>query len=120
MANEYLNRRDQMFPRLTPAQVARVAAIGERRQVKAGEVLFRPGEQNSSFFVVVRGGLEIVRFQGEREAPITTHGPGEFTGEINMLSARRSLVRGPRRRGRRGHRRRPRPPAQRWSSATPS
>jgi thioredoxin reductase (NADPH) len=94
MANEYLNRRDQMFPRLTPAQVARVASIGARRQVKAGEVLFRPGEQNSSFFLVMRGGLEIVRFEGEREAPITTHGPGEFSGEINMLSARRNLVLG--------------------------
>ena len=29
------------------------------------------------------------------------HGPGEFTGEINMLSARRSLVRGAHRHGRR-------------------
>src|SRR5213076_2185417 len=29
-----------------------------------------------------------------REERITVHGPGEFTGEINMLSARRNLVRG--------------------------
>jgi thioredoxin reductase (NADPH) len=31
---------------------------------------------------------------GEREEPVVLHGPGQFTGEINMLSARRSLVRG--------------------------
>src|SRR4030095_9684550 len=29
-----------------------------------------------------------------REQPIVVHGPGEFTGEINMLSARRALVLG--------------------------
>ena len=28
-----------------------------------------------------------------REEPVVVHGPGQFTGEINMLSARRSLVR---------------------------
>src|SRR4029078_6032898 len=34
-----------------------------------------------------------LRLIGEREEPVTKHHAAEFTGEINMLSARRSLVR---------------------------
>lgn len=83
-----------MFPRLTPAQIERVSNIGSRRDVHAGDVLFDVGDQNTSFFVVVSGTIDVVRMIGDREEPVTVHHPGEFTGEINMLSARRSLVRG--------------------------
>jgi thioredoxin reductase (NADPH) len=44
--------------------------------------------------VVIEGAVEIVRPLDGREEQITVHRPGEFTGEINMLSARRTLVRG--------------------------
>jgi thioredoxin reductase (NADPH) len=94
MANPYVDRAEQMFPRLTPAQIERISAVGRQRQVRAGEVLFELGEQNTRFYVVVDGAIEIVRPMGDREEPIVVHGPGQFTGEINMLSARRSLVRG--------------------------
>jgi thioredoxin reductase (NADPH) len=43
--------------------------------------------------VVVTGMLEIVRETRETETLIHTHGPGQFTGEANMLSGRRALVR---------------------------
>src|SRR3989454_5333885 len=94
MTDPYVDRRDQMFPRLTPAQIGRISAVGERRSVRSGEVLFELGEQNTRFFVVIEGAVEIVRPFDGGEEPITVHGPGQFTGEINMLSARRSLVRG--------------------------
>src|SRR5437867_5035882 len=94
MTDPYVDRRDQMFPRLTPAQIGRISAVGERRSVRAGEVLFELGEQNTRFFVVIEGAVEIVRPVDGHEERITVHGPGEFTGEINMLSARRTLVRG--------------------------
>ncbi len=94
MTDPSLGRRDQMFPRLSPAQLGRIAAVGERRPIRSGEVLFELGEQNIRFFVVIEGAIEIVRPGDGREEQITVHGPGEFTGEINMLSARRTLVRG--------------------------
>src|SRR5215510_1389549 len=93
MTEMYAERRDQMFPRLTQAQIARISGVGERRKVHSGEVLFELGEQNTRFFVVIEGAIEIVRPVDGREERITVHGPGEFTGEINMLSARRNLVR---------------------------
>jgi thioredoxin reductase (NADPH) len=94
MTDPYLGRRDQMFPRLTPAQMGRIRAVGERRSIRAGEVLFELGEQNTRFFVVIEGAVEVVRPVDGREEQVIVHGPGEFTGEINMLSARRALVRG--------------------------
>ena len=80
MANEYLNRRDQMFPRLTPAQIARVAGIGERRQVKAGEVLFELGEQNTLLLRRGRGGLEIVRLSRRTRGARHPARPGRVHG----------------------------------------
>jgi thioredoxin reductase (NADPH) len=84
---------EQMFPVLTPAQIARIAAHGTARPVQQGEVLMEVGDHNVPFFVVVKGRLEVVRPSGGTETLVTTHEPGQFTGEVNMLSGRRSLVR---------------------------
>jgi thioredoxin reductase (NADPH) len=89
-----MDRGAQMFPQLTPAQIDRISTIGRRRDVHAGDILFDVGEQNTRFFVVLSGTLDVVRLIGEREEPLVVHRAGEFTGEVNMLSARRSLVRG--------------------------
>jgi thioredoxin reductase (NADPH) len=88
-----VDRTAQMFPKLTAPQVDRISSIGHRRDVRAGEVLYDVGDQNTRFFVVLSGEIEVVRMIGEREEPVTKHLAAEFTGEINMLSARRSLVR---------------------------
>jgi thioredoxin reductase (NADPH) len=92
MPDPVADRRAQMFPELNAAQIARVAAVGTQRKVHAGEVAYRVGDRNTSFFVVVAGELEVVRPVAEGEAPVVVYGPGQFTGELNMLSARRSLT----------------------------
>jgi thioredoxin reductase (NADPH) len=86
-------RDDRMFPRLTPAQLARIASVGEQRRIRAGEVLIEFGEQHTRFFVVIDGAIEVVRPVDAHEDAVTVLGPGQFTGEVNMLSARRALVR---------------------------
>jgi thioredoxin reductase (NADPH) len=93
MADAFLDRRAQMFPRLTDAQIERLSHIGTLRETRVGEVLFSPGDQHTSFFVIMRGAVEILRDVEGKEERVTVHSPGEFTGEINMLSARGSLVR---------------------------
>ena len=93
MAPDIMERAAQMFPKLTPAQIDRISSIGHRREVRAGEMLYDVGDQNTRFFVVLAGEIEVLRLIGEREEPVTKHHAAEFTGEINMLSARRSLVR---------------------------
>jgi thioredoxin reductase (NADPH) len=88
------SRVEQMFPKLTPSQISRIEARGKMRTVDVGEVLVEQGDSAIPFFVVVSGELEVVHPSGGKvETLITTHGFGEFTGEVNMLSGRRSMVR---------------------------
>ena len=85
-----------MFPTLTPEQIARIAAHGRVRPIREGEVLVEAGDHDVPFFVVKSGRIEIVRPSGgagASETLIVIHEPGQFTGEVNMLSGRRSLVR---------------------------
>ena len=44
----------QMFPILTPAQQARIAAHGRVRQVPAGEALVEADDHGKKFFVVIK------------------------------------------------------------------
>ena len=89
-----LDARTQAFPVLTAAQIARVRPGSKLRKVKPGEILFQPGDTEVPFFVLLSGNMEIVQPDLAGERPITTHGPGEFTGEITMISGQRCLVRG--------------------------
>jgi thioredoxin reductase (NADPH) len=84
---------EQMFPALTPALIARIAQHGRARPVERGEVLVEAGDQVVPFFVIKSGQVEIVQPSGGTETLVTVHGPGHFTGEINMISGRRALVR---------------------------
>ncbi len=86
-------RADQIFPTLTPEQIERVAALGKRRTVSQGEILIEAGAPAMPFFVVVSGAVDIVQPDGASETHIVTHEPGQFTGEMNMISGRRTLVR---------------------------
>jgi thioredoxin reductase (NADPH) len=85
---------DAMFPSLDDAQIARLRPLGEPRSVAQGEIVFDLGDSNHGIFVVLEGSLEVraVSNQGE-ESIIRTVGPRAFTGEVNLLSGRRSLVR---------------------------
>src|SRR5260221_249139 len=55
MAKTSAERNERMFPRLTAAQIARVAAIGTPRKVAAGEVLSEVGDPNISFYGLLQG-----------------------------------------------------------------
>ena len=87
------SQREKIFPKLTPVQISRITLHGRIRSVQSGKVLIEQGDRTVPFFVVITGEVEILRPLGARETLVTVHGPGEFTGEVNMLSGRRSLVR---------------------------
>jgi thioredoxin reductase (NADPH) len=84
---------ERMFPTLTPAQIKRIVAHGRTRPIRRGEVLVEAGDPVVPFFVVTVGQVEIIRPSSAAEVLITVHGPGQFTGEVNLLSGRRALAR---------------------------
>jgi thioredoxin reductase (NADPH) len=86
------SRSEDVFPVLTAGQMARMAAHGRIRPVAAGDVLAQPGQLSVSFFLLRSGLLDIIRPDGpSREAIVATISPGQFTGEVNMISGRRAL-----------------------------
>ena len=85
-------RREQLFPTLTQSQIARIAAAGKKRPITAGEMLIKQGEVAAGLFVLVSGEIEIIQPSPQGDVLITSHTPGSFTGELNMLSGRRALV----------------------------
>jgi thioredoxin reductase (NADPH) len=87
------SQREKIFPKLTPVQISRIAAHGRTRSVQPGEVLIEQGDTSVPFFAIAIGEIEIVRPFGTHETLVTIHSSGEFTGEVNMLSGRRSLIR---------------------------
>src|SRR5581483_10929701 len=89
-----LDARTQTFPVLSTAHIERIRPLARTRPVQPGDILFEPGDKAIPFFVVLSGNMEIVQPSLDGERLVTTHGPGEFTGELAMISAQRSLVRG--------------------------
>jgi thioredoxin reductase (NADPH) len=81
---------DRLFPTLTDAQVARIAARGRRRPIAAGDVLVEVGDRTVRFFVVVSGELEVSDPAGKL---IVRHRTGQFSGEATMITGRRPMAR---------------------------
>ncbi len=82
-----------MFPVLTAAQCERIAAHGRRRATAQGEVLYDVGAMPLPFIVVVSGEIELLHPSEPTDTLIQALGPGQFTGEFNLLAGRRALAR---------------------------
>ncbi len=93
-----LGARDhQMFPVLNAEQLqtAKRFASGPARVFAAGEQVYAIGEQGVAAWLVLEGTIDVVRRDGlSHEAPITTHGPGQLTGEVNQLAGRPTIAGG--------------------------
>jgi thioredoxin reductase (NADPH) len=88
------DRQGEAFPVLTPAQIDRIRPHGTVRSVLSGEILFEPGKLGVSCFVVLGGKLDIAMPGLSGEQVFVTYGPGQFSGEVVMISGARSLARG--------------------------
>ena len=84
---------DELYPRLNNEQIARLLKVGTRRSFAAGETLFDQGTIGRNFYAILQGGIEAVFPSSEGEVRLRLHQPGDFTGELDMLSGRPSLVR---------------------------
>jgi signal transduction histidine kinase len=80
--------------RLTPEQVEALMPYGRESRLQAGDLLFDERSVVDSFYVVLEGEVEISRLDGHEEIPVQTHGPGEFTGGLAVLTGRTSIHRG--------------------------
>src|SRR5271166_1555205 len=87
-----IEKNEQMFPKLGETEIARLRPFGQERLTEAGEIVFKPGDTNVNLYVVLEGDIEIRSASGKTDDVVVLHEPGEFSGEVNMLSGRPSLV----------------------------
>src|SRR6266446_4399604 len=88
-----VSRPERLFPKLTPAQLARITSHGRRRATSRREVLVDVGDRVVPCFVVVAGEIQALQVSDGAETLIVSHGPGSFTGEANLISGRPSMAR---------------------------
>jgi thioredoxin reductase (NADPH) len=89
------SRREQMCPKLAPAEITRLRRFGTLRTWQPGELLFEPNRPGTGMFVLLRGHILTTRKNGLGiEMPIIKAGPGDFTGEVGQLSGRPPLAYG--------------------------
>jgi len=92
LVSNALESHAQVFPVLTEARINRIRPFASLRHVNDGDVLFRADDSDAPFFILLSGSMEIVQPDMNDERLVANHGPGEFTGEMTMITGHRSLV----------------------------
>lgn len=80
------------YPRLSGQQLAAVAAYGQRRPTRQGEVLYDQGEEGYDFVVVLDGRVAVLGGYGGELHLVGVHGPGRFLGELGLLSGQGAVL----------------------------
>src|SRR5215813_3516674 len=88
-----ISRPERLYPKLTPAQMTRIAAHGRRRATTRDEVLIDVGDRIVPCFVVVAGEAQALQVSNGAETLIVRHSPGSFSGEATLISGRPAMVR---------------------------
>src|SRR4051794_37436744 len=69
------------YPRLSDGQLDALRALGEQQPTDKGSILFREGEEDYDFYVVLDGKVAMV----QDDEVIAVHGAGRFLGELSVL-----------------------------------
>jgi thioredoxin reductase (NADPH) len=86
-------RREQMYPTLDSLEIERVRRFGDARAFQPGDSLWTFGDVAPGLMVVIAGKVAVTeRDHFDNHKPIVIHGPGNFLGELALLSGRPALV----------------------------
>ncbi len=82
---------DVVVPTFGQDVLDELGGLGYERALRSGEVLYRPDESAWDFYVLLEGGLEVVR-EGETDELVVSYGPGQFIGELGLLTGQRTYL----------------------------
>src|SRR5213594_3943544 len=74
------------FPALSDEQLATLDSLGTRRKVRRGEIIYKAGQRDVPFNLVLSGELEVFESRDGDEQILATPGPRDFVGDIAMLT----------------------------------
>src|SRR5260221_5442621 len=81
----YRDTESIAFPKLDDRQLAMLEALGARRIVRSGELIYRAGQRDLGLTVVLRGELEEFESRDGQEQILGTARPRGFIGDVAML-----------------------------------
>src|SRR6184192_740048 len=81
------------FPQLDASDLAALKPLASCCSFADGETVFRAGDADLDLFVVESGAIEIVN-PSDDNRHVVTHGPGQFAGDIDLLTRRPVIVNG--------------------------
>jgi thioredoxin reductase (NADPH) len=90
-AKEMTQIEEAAFPRLTTAELALIEPLATARDYADGETIFRVGQADIDLYIVESGGIEI-RNPTAGDRVIVVHEPGQFSGDIELLTGRPVIV----------------------------
>lgn len=93
MTNDPLTSNPIAFPRLEAHDLAILKPLSDSISFSDGQIVFHAGDVDLDLFVVETGGIKIVNPSDENRH-IVTHGPGQFAGDIDLLTHRPVIVTG--------------------------
>ena len=80
-------RKVQLFSDLPSADLKQVAAIASEHLYAEGEVIASQGEAGQEMYIVVSGTISVqLHSEGTTEHEVARRGPGEYVGEMAVLS----------------------------------
>lgn len=85
---------ERLFPALPPDMLAQFREHGEELTFEDGEALFTEGQSAYDLFVVLEGEVRVTKSVGGETTLLTIHRPGQFTGEISLLTGNKALASG--------------------------
>src|SRR6266436_8913949 len=74
------------FPALSDEQLATLESLGTRRKVNRGEIVYKAGQRDVPFNLVLSGELEVFESRDGEEQILGVPGPRDFVGDISMLT----------------------------------
>jgi len=80
------------FPTLTDDEIERLRRYGVEHELADGDWIFVEGQDSYDLEVVIAGTADVVRRTEASEQIITSHGPGRFLGELNLLTGQRTFL----------------------------
>lgn len=80
------------YPVLNDSQLARLRRYGTTRRVTAGQILYSPADDTCDLLVVLSGEVVVTNDALGRSVELARHGPGQFAGELNMLTGQRPFL----------------------------
>jgi thioredoxin reductase (NADPH) len=82
-------------PILSGPQLEVLHRHGTEQSVRIGDLLFRDGDETYDLIVLLEGQVRILEHYAQPdEFVIVTYGPGEFIGEIGLLTGQRAYLTG--------------------------